>query len=121
MPAEPIPLIARAHAQLERTAVIDDAGALRYGELLERSARAASRLLDGRLDLQGARVAFLVAPGRDYVVAQWGIFRAGGIAVPLCTSHPPPELEYVIGDAAVELVVADAEHVAAVEKVAERR
>ena len=30
----------------------------------------------------------------DYVRTQWAIWRAGGVAVPLCTSHPSTELEY---------------------------
>src|SRR2546426_10859175 len=37
--------------------------------------------------------------------SQWGIWRAGGVAVPLAVSHPPPELEYVIRDAEAEIVV----------------
>jgi malonyl-CoA/methylmalonyl-CoA synthetase len=59
----------------------------------------------GATDLAGARVAFLVPPSIDYVVAQWGIWRAGGIAVPLCVTHPSPELAYVLDDAAVSCVV----------------
>ncbi|MDZ8054659.1 MAG: hypothetical protein RMX63_24905 [Aulosira sp. ZfuCHP01] len=47
-------------------------------------------------DLQEQRVAFLIPPGFEYVATQWGIWRAGGIAVPLCISHPRPELEYAI-------------------------
>ncbi|HEX7024847.1 MAG TPA: acyl-CoA synthetase, partial [Gemmatimonadales bacterium] len=38
---------------------------------------------------------------------QWGIWRAGGIAVPLAQSHPPAELDYVIRDADAEIVVTD--------------
>jgi malonyl-CoA/methylmalonyl-CoA synthetase len=50
-------------------------------------------------------VAFLAPPGFAYVATQWGIWRAGGIAVPLAVAHPPPELEYVIRDADAEVVV----------------
>jgi hypothetical protein len=32
------------------------------------------------------------------------IWRAGCIAVPLATSHPPPELDYVLQDAGISLV-----------------
>jgi len=62
-------------------------------------------VLAGRDDLAEARVAFLAPPGFHYVAIQWGIWRAGGIAVPLAVSHPPPELEYVLNDAEVETVV----------------
>ena len=59
-------------------------------------------------DLNEARVAFLVTPGFDYVAVQWGIWRAGGIAVPLPMSHPPAELEYLIRDSEASIVIADA-------------
>src|SRR5579859_6824131 len=35
-------------------------------------------------DLQEARIAFICPNGYEYVVAQWSIWAAGGIAVPLC-------------------------------------
>src|SRR5207237_366248 len=65
----------------------------------------AACLLAGRDDLAEARVAFLAPPGFHYVAIQWGIWRAGGIAIPLAVSHPPAELEYVIRDADAETVV----------------
>jgi malonyl-CoA/methylmalonyl-CoA synthetase len=55
---------------------------------------------------------------------QRGIWRAGGVAVPLATSHPPPELEYVIRDAGASVVVADAacaERVAGLARAARAR
>jgi len=58
-----------------------------------------------REDLAEARVALSRPPGFHYVVTEWGIWRAGGIAVPLAVSHPPPELAYVIRDAEAEAVV----------------
>jgi len=42
-------------------------------------------------------------------VIQWGVWRAGGVAVPLAVSHPPAELEYVIRDAEAETVVVHGE------------
>ncbi len=119
--ADAIPIVARAYAHGRSTALIDEHGAVTYGELLERSARAAGRLLDGRSDLGGARVAFLTPPGSDYAVAQWGIWRAGGIAVPLCTSHPAPELDYVIADADAEIVIADAQFAQTLSSIARAR
>ena len=49
-------------------------------------------------DLNQTRVAFLVHPSFAYAAVQRGIWRAGGVAVPLAMSHPPAELEYVIRD-----------------------
>src|SRR6185503_2355074 len=77
-----------------------------------------ARLLDGRSDLDEARVGFLVTPGFEYVAVQWGIWLAGGIAVPLPLSHPPAELAYLIQDSDASLVVADAENQAAIEPLA---
>ena len=58
-------------------------GAFTYNDLLDASSRVATALLAGREDLQEERVAFLVTPGFPWVAAQWGIWRAGGVAVPL--------------------------------------
>lgn len=43
--------------------------------------------------------------GVEYVAAQWAIWRSGGVAVPLCVSHPPKEWEYVLTNANCEAVV----------------
>ncbi len=59
-------------------------------------------------NLNQTRVAFLVAPGFAYAAIQRGIWRAGGVAVPLAVSHPQAELEYVVRDAEASVVVADA-------------
>ncbi len=101
-----LPLIDRAFENRERTAIVAPEGEFTHGELLDTSARVATALLGGRRDLLEARVAYLVPPGWDHVALQWGIWRAGGVAVPLATSHPLPELEYVIGDSDAEIVVA---------------
>ena len=110
-----IPLIARAETgDLSRIAIRDERGVYTYRQLLDVSARVASNLLeavaaraDGECrDLEGARVAFIVHSSFEYVAVQWGIWRAGGIAVPLCTLHPPGELAYVIENADAALVLA---------------
>ena len=110
MPGNTILLVDRAARFEGRVATLDASGPTTYGALLGRSARVASWLLDGVAHLREARVAFLVAPSSDWVSVQWGIWRAGGIAVPLAASHPPLELEYVLDDAGVEAVIADADH-----------
>lgn len=115
-----LPLVARAHAHRDRTAIVASDGTFSYGELLEASARIAGRLLDGSQDLGEARVAFLVPPSFQYVATQWGIWRAGGIAVPLALSHPSAELEYVIADADAAVVVAHPEATDTLRPIAER-
>jgi malonyl-CoA/methylmalonyl-CoA synthetase len=105
-----IPLVERAAAHSEQPALIAADGRWSYADLLDASARVAAGLLDGAADLAEARVAYLVAPGCAHVAAQWGIWRAGGIAVPLCTTHPAPELAHAIDDAAAAWLVADARY-----------
>jgi len=109
MPAADLPIVARALSHQGRTAVVAAEGTFTYRDLIEASERVAACLLNGRADLVEARVAFLVPAGWHYVATQWGIWRAGGVAVPLATSHPPAELEHVIQDAEPEIVVAHPE------------
>jgi malonyl-CoA/methylmalonyl-CoA synthetase len=99
-------LIERARLQGRRQALVDRAGSYTYQDLLEASGKVASALLDGADDLHEARIAFLVPPGFEYAAILWGIWRAGGIAVPLCMSHPEPELEYVVTDADAGTLIA---------------
>jgi malonyl-CoA/methylmalonyl-CoA synthetase len=112
------PIVARACAHGTGVAVLDRTGSYTYEQLDCTSANTAARLLDGRDDLNEARVAFLVTPGFDYVAVQWGIWRAGGIAVPLPLSHPPLELAYLIRDSEASIVIADVENAAVVEPLA---
>ena len=93
---ESVSLIDRARAWPERVAISDEAGTHTYSDLLEGSERAAALLLAGTTDLDEARIVFMVEPSFDYVRVQWAIWRAGGVAVPLCLTHPAPELEYVL-------------------------
>ena len=91
-----------------RAAIVAGGRTYSYGDLERASRRVAAALLGDRDDLDQARVAFLVQPGFDYVAVQRGIWRAGGVAVPLATSHPPPELDYVIRDAGAAVVTGEA-------------
>lgn len=116
-----IPLVDRAARHAARRALIAPDGTWTYAELLDASARVASGLLAGGDDLGEARVAYLVGPSCAHVATQWGIWRAGGIAVPLCTTHPRPELEYAIAEADAAIVVADAQHAERVAPLAAAR
>src|SRR5262245_25334070 len=101
-------LIARAFTHTERLALLAPEGRFTYGALLDASTAVATRLLDGRADLEGARVAYLIRPGFRWAAVQWGIWRAGGVTVPLALQQPEREIEYVIRDADAEQVIADA-------------
>ncbi len=101
-------LILRARSHGSSPAISSRGVVFTYRDLLDTSALAAERLLRGDPDLGEARVAFLVPPGFEYVAVQWGIWRAGGMAVPLSLSAREPELEHVLTDAEVEAAVVSA-------------
>jgi malonyl-CoA/methylmalonyl-CoA synthetase len=89
----------------DRVAVVAEGHSHTYADLDRASRSVAGALLGGAEDLAETRVAFLIPPGFEYAAVQRGIWRAGGIAVPLAVSHPAPELEYVIRDAGVQVVI----------------
>jgi malonyl-CoA/methylmalonyl-CoA synthetase len=89
----------------ERTALLDEGVPFTYHQLWEKSELVAQTLLHGRSDLQEARIAFIMDPSFAYVAVQWGIWRAGGIAVPLCVKHPYPSIQYVLEDTAAEAII----------------
>lgn len=97
-----------ASRHAERVAIVDESGAHTYAELLAASAAVAGRLLESRDagELAGARVALLAAPGLGWAAACLGTWRAGGVAVPLCAAHPPPELDHAIADSGASIVLA---------------
>ncbi len=101
-----LPLITRAQEHKEKIAITTLEAAFTYQDLLSTSSQIATYLLQNLSDLQEQRVAFLIPPGFEYVATQWGIWCAGGIAVPLCVSHPRPELEYVITNSGASIIVA---------------
>ena len=116
-----IPLIASAQCYGPNTAVVDAQGVFTYDDLLDASSRVATALLAGHDDLQEERVAFLVTPGFSWVAMQWGIWRAGGIAVPLPLNSTRPELEYLIDDTGASVLVFDTSAAALMEPIAASR
>ncbi len=113
-------LITRAEQWPQSIALVADGESYTYEQLLTASAQVASGLLAGSTDLEMARIGFLVPPGFSYVACQWGIWRAGGIAVPLGLQHPLPELAYVVEDAGITTLVADPDWVEKLTPLAEQ-
>ena len=98
--------------------IIAPDGTFSYDDLRRASARAAGVLVGGTADLQEARVAFCCVPGFGHLAVARGIWRAGGVAVPLAVSHPAAELEYVIRDSGAAMVVADQQFAGVLEPLA---
>ncbi len=112
MTTRQLPLIAAIESHGEWLAVVDAAGEqFTYAELLAASESVARWLLDreglaGAQDLDEERVALMVPSGFAYVAALLGVWRAGGVAVPLCVTHPAPELAYILDDTGATAVLA---------------
>lgn len=89
----------------ERIALQEGKTQWSYARLRERIEQCASGLLGKQSDLQEERVAFFMPASVDYVTTLLGIWRAGGIAVPLNVAAALPEIEHVLSTAKVTRLV----------------
>lgn len=79
-----------------------------YAALHQHINRTASALLGNSKDLAEERIAFFLPASPDYIALLLGIWRAGGIAIPLNISAAIPELEHALESAGVtRLVIAE--------------
>jgi len=102
------PVFLRAQKYADRTAIIDRNGSHSYLDLLQQScllSQKISSVLGTSDDVKGARIAFLCPNDVSYVISQWSAWISGGVAVPLCKTHPVPELEYVLSDSQASLLM----------------
>ena len=90
----------------DNIAIIDVRDEYTYQNLLDSSTKVASFLLSERETLDETRAAFIIPSSYEYASVMLGIWQAGGIAVPLCVSHPDPEIDYVHKDSGAEIVIA---------------
>jgi malonyl-CoA/methylmalonyl-CoA synthetase len=105
-----ISIVQQAAMYSDKIAIVTNDESFTFKQLISASQFFAYNLLDGNVDLEESRVAFMVNPGFDYVKVQWAIWQAGGIAVPLCLSHPFPSLQYVLEDTVANSIVVSEEY-----------
>uniref|UniRef100_A0A4W3GED6 Malonate--CoA ligase ACSF3, mitochondrial n=1 Tax=Callorhinchus milii TaxID=7868 RepID=A0A4W3GED6_CALMI len=114
----------RAPSFADRLAIVDSFGHHTYGQLYSISlslSRDILRALDcSSGDIAQQRVCFLCPNDASYVVAQWAAWMSGGIGVPLCKSHPAPELEYTLRDCESSLVIVEETFAERVTSIADR-
>ena len=91
-----------------RTALVADSATYSYGEVNARINRFATGLLGGKDDLQEERIAFFLPASLDYVTCMHGVWRAGGIAVPLNVASAITELDHYLGSARITRMFASA-------------
>lgn len=98
-------LIARAESFPNRIAIQSNGKSYTYHDLTRASKGIAGYLLGSQEDLREKCIAFMVDPSFEYTACQWGIWQAGGIAVPLCVLHPLPSLRYVLEDTQAKILI----------------
>ena len=89
-----------------KIAIVDSVGSHTYHTMNSRIDRLAAGLLKDQQDLQEERIAFLIPASLDYVTVLIGIWRAGGIAVPINTASAELELKHFIESAGVTRLIA---------------
>ncbi|WP_313809032.1 acyl-CoA synthetase [Sphingobium sp.] len=100
----------RLQADDDRIALIEGDRQIAYGTLNDEINRLAHGLLGSKRDLEEERVAFFLPASTDYVAVMHGIWRAGGIAVPLNVAATTAELDHYLGCAQATRLIAHAEH-----------
>jgi amino acid adenylation domain-containing protein/non-ribosomal peptide synthase protein (TIGR01720 family) len=89
-------------------ALVDADRQLTYAELERRSNQLAWHLRTLGVGTRDVRVGVCLPRTGALVVALLGIFKAGGVYVPLDPAYPQARLDFILRDAAVAVVLADA-------------
>lgn len=114
-------LIQRATSRLQKTAVQCRGREFTYRDILLHSSGIKEKILQGRKDFEGERIAYLAPQSYEFIPVQWGIWQAGGVSVPLCLQHPPPEWEYIIDDSKASVVICHSNFLSQLAPLAERK
>lgn len=114
-----ISLLKKAPRFKDRIAIISGGKSYPYKELVAKSNTVATNLLEGNTSLREESIAFMVPPSFEYTAVQWGIWSAGGVAVPLCVQHPIPALRYVLEDTSANRVIVHPDYEAMLEPLEE--
>lgn len=99
----------RAEQHDQSLALRDGGLSYSYKNLIEASNTVASALLSNKSDLNEKRVGLLIPPSFNYISTLWGIWKAGGIAVPLNLSATDSELSHYLEDAKISLLISNKE------------
>lgn len=74
-------------------------------ELLAAANAVSTALLLQTADPGEARAGLLVPADHRFAAALWGVWQAGGVAVPMCLSATDPEWEYCLDDAEISTII----------------
>ena len=94
----------------EKVALVEGANKHTYSEINDRINLFSSGILRDREDLSEERIAFFLPASLDYVTAMHGVWRAGGIAVPLNVASAVSELDHYLTCANVTRLIAGSQY-----------
>ncbi|BFZ53256.1 hypothetical protein PYCC9005_000279 [Savitreella phatthalungensis] len=89
-----------------------------YSTLLEYVSIVKDTIIERELALE-ARVAILAGKGVGFVAALLGCWAAGVIAVPICITHPLPEMVYTAQDSGATMILASKEFIGRAHEVSQ--
>ncbi len=94
----------------EKIALVDGDTNHTYADVNTRIECFATGLLRDKTDLEEERIAFFIPASLDYVTVMHGVWRAGGIAVPLNVASAVSELDHYLTCASVTRMIANGEY-----------
>lgn len=103
----------------QRVALRDKDRSYSYKDLVKASNNIATALLSKKPDLKEERIGFLISPSFNYLSILWGIWKAGGIGVPLSLSATESELTHYLEDAKINLLISDNEGIKKLKKLSD--
>lgn len=105
------------HPDNSKIALVEGSNSFTYSEVDRRADLFASGLLSGTDDLNEERIAFFLPASINYVTAMHGVWRAGGIAVPLNVASAIMELEHYLSCASITRLIANPDSHKALEPI----
>jgi malonyl-CoA/methylmalonyl-CoA synthetase len=103
-----------------KTALVEGDHSYSFEEVNSTIDRFASGLLSGKSDLDEERIAFFIPASLDYVTVMHGIWRAGGIAVPLNVASAVAELDHYLTSASVTRMIANGHYQDSLKELCQR-
>ncbi|MDB4963602.1 MAG: acyl-CoA ligase (AMP-forming), exosortase system type 1 associated [Myxococcales bacterium] len=108
------PLLERARTDPHKPAVVDGDHVWSYDELVARAQRLAAQLLQRGLE-PGDRVAIYLDKTTSSVVALYGAWLAGGVAVPINEGLRSRQVEHIVRDSGIRLFISESRKVTRLE------
>ena len=104
----------------DKVALVEGDNTYSYSQVNERINLFATGLLGDQQDLEEERIAFYIPASLDYVTVMHGVWRAGGIAVPLNVASAVNELDHYLTCASVTRMVANGQYQESLKELCEQ-